>query len=112
MMHKINVVLASIFTAVVMAVFPPVNCFSALAKWLDVRAMTLSAYPAATFIAARLMDSPMVEQAPYNPKNGISKSISPKDDAINCPNKSPANIYLMSLVVRPDFFKRVFTTSF
>ena len=27
MMHKINVVLASIFTAVVMAVFPPVNCF-------------------------------------------------------------------------------------
>ena len=82
------------------------NCFSALAKWLDVRAMTLSAYPAATFIAARLMDSPIVEQAPYNPKNGISKSMSPKDDAINCPNKSPANIYLMSLVVRPDFFKK------
>ena len=53
--------------------------------------ITWSAYPALTAIAPNPNASPMVEQAPYNPKRGISKSTVPKDVAMSCPSRSPAN---------------------
>ena len=65
------------------------NCFSALAKWLEVTAITLSAQPPATSIEPSDIPSPIVEQAPNKPKYGILYLARPKDEAISCPNKSP-----------------------
>ena len=51
-----------------------------------------STYPAATSMLPNERDSPQVEHAPYKPNNGLSKHFNPKDDAIDCPNKSPDKI--------------------
>ena len=53
------------------------NSFSALAKWLEVSAMTQSAAPPATVIEASPRLSPQVEQAPYSPNRGICNSMIP-----------------------------------
>ena len=37
----------------------------------------------------------MVEQAPYRPNKGTLYSCNPKEVAISCPKRSPANIYLI-----------------
>ena len=44
-----------------------------------------------------------VEHAPYRPNSGISKGCNPKDVAMDCPSRSPANRYRSSSAFRPAF---------
>ena len=75
-------------------------------------AITFSAFSPSTVIAAILNASPIVEQAPYRPKKGISKSSMPNVVAISCPNKSPAKMYLMSSLLKLDLKRSFCITSF
>ena len=49
------------------------NCRSAVQKWLDAPASIVPANPPSISIDPTSMDSVIVEQAPYSPKNGMCR---------------------------------------
>ena len=65
-------------------------CRSAVQKWELVMQAVIRAWPPEISRLPRARLSPMVEQAPYRPKNGMSKPRRPKAVPMHWFSRSPA----------------------